>query len=65
MTKETTGAVDKFSCLAKLIDADYDIINDTVGWLTSDIIHAAQVLLQEVNPAIEGFQLLVLFETLL
>jgi hypothetical protein len=56
MTKETTGDVDKFSCLAKLIYADYDIINDTVGWLTSDIIHAAQVLLQEVNPAVEGFQ---------
>ena len=56
ITKETRGTVDKFSALATLDDSDYDIINDSSGWLTCDIVQAAQVLLQEVNPLLEGLQ---------
>jgi hypothetical protein len=53
ITKVTTGNVDKFSALAKLNNADYDIISDPAGWLTCDII---QVLIQKVNQSIEGLQ---------
>ena len=56
ITKETTGTVDKFGALATLDDSDYDIINDPSGWLTCDIVQAVQVLLQEVNPLLEGLQ---------
>ena len=48
--------MDKFSALATLDDSDYDIINDSSGWLTCDIVQAAQVLLKEVNPLLEGLQ---------
>ena len=51
-----TGTVDKFSALATLDDSDYDTINDPSGWLTCDIVQAAQVLLQGVNPLLEGLQ---------
>ena len=51
---ETTGTVNKFSALATLDYSDYDIINDSSGWLTCDIVQAVQVLLQEVNPLLEG-----------
>ena len=54
MTMETTGTVDKFSALATLDDSDYDTINDPSGWLTCDIVQAAQVLLQGVNSLLEG-----------
>ena len=43
ITKETRGTVDKFSALATLDDSDYDIINDSSGWLTCDIVQAAHV----------------------
>ena len=56
ITKETRGTVDKFSALANLGDSDYDIINDSSGWLTCDIVQAVQVLLQEENPLLEGLQ---------
>ena len=56
ITKETTGTVNKFSALANLEDSDYNIIKDPSGWLTCDIVQAAQVLLQEVNPLLEGLQ---------
>ena len=56
ITKETTGTMDKFSALATLDDSDYDTINDPSGWLTCDIVQAAQVLLQGVNPLLEGLQ---------
>ena len=32
------------------------IILSPTGWLTSDIVHQAQVLLHEENQSIEGFQ---------
>ena len=50
------GTVDKFSALTTLDDSDYDIINDPSGWLTCGIVQAVQVLLQEVNPVLEGLQ---------
>ena len=56
ITKETTGTVNKFSALANLEDSDYDLINDSHGWLTCDIVQAAQVLIQEVNSLLEGLQ---------
>ena len=46
--------MDKFSALTTLDDSDYDIINYSSGWLTCDIVQAAHVLLQEVNPLLEG-----------
>ena len=56
ITKETTGTVDKYGPLSNLQESDYDIINDSSGWLNCDIVQAAQVLLQDVNPLIEGLQ---------
>ena len=56
ITKETTGTIDKYGPLANLQASDYDIINDSSGWLNCDIVQAAQVLLQDVNPLIEGLQ---------
>ena len=56
ITMETTGTVNKFSALATLDCSDYDIINDSSGWLTCDIVKAVQVLLQQVNPLLEGLQ---------
>jgi len=56
ITKETTGTVDKYGPLAKLQDSDYDIINDSSGWLNGDIVQAAQVLIQDINPLLEGLQ---------
>ncbi|EDO48872.1 predicted protein [Nematostella vectensis] len=58
ITKVSTssGSVNKYAILANLNNADYDIISDPAGWLTSDIIQYAQVLIKEVNPAIEGLQ---------
>ena len=56
ITKETRGTVDKFSALANLGDSDYDIINDSSGWLSCDVVQAVQVLLQEENPLLEGLQ---------
>ena len=56
ITKETTGTVDKNGPLSNLQESDYDIINDSSGWLNCDIVQAAQVLLQDVNPLIEGLQ---------
>ncbi|XP_068714108.1 uncharacterized protein [Montipora foliosa] len=56
ITKETRGTVDKFRALANLDDSDYDIINDSSGWLTCDIVQAVQVLLQELKPLLEGLQ---------
>ena len=48
---------------AKLQDSDFDIINDPFGWLTGDIGQAAQVIVQELNPLLEG--LLDAHETLM
>ena len=42
--------------LANLTTSDYQIILNPAGWLTSDIVHKAQVLLHEENQSIEGFQ---------
>lgn len=56
ITKVSTGSYNKYGILANLGSTDYDIINDPTGWLTSDIIQAAQVLIKEVNPIIEGLQ---------
>lgn len=56
ITKETTGTVDKYGPLAKLQDSDYDIINDSSSWLNGDIVQAAQVLIQDINPLLEGLQ---------
>ena len=56
ITKETTGTVDKYGALANLQDSDYDVINDSSGWLNGDIVQAAQVLIQDVSPLLEGLQ---------
>ena len=56
ITRVTVGVVDKQSALAKLDESDYHTILSPTGWLTGDIIHQAQVLLQKANSAIEGFQ---------
>lgn len=50
IVKETTGTVDKYGPLAKLQDSDYDIINYSSGWLNGDIVQAAQLLIQDINP---------------
>ncbi|XP_068677854.1 uncharacterized protein [Montipora foliosa] len=56
ITQVTVGVVDKQSALAKLDESDYLTILSPTSWLTGDIIHQAQVLLQKENSAIEGFQ---------
>ena len=42
--------------LRNLDEQDYQLIMSPHGWLDGAIIHSAQVLLQEINPLIEGFQ---------
>ena len=56
ITKVSTGSIDKCGPLAVLGNSDYAIISDPVGWLTGDIIQSAQVLIKQVNPALEGLQ---------
>ena len=56
ITKVSTGSVDKCGPHAVLGNSDYAIISDPVGWLTGDIIQSAQVLIKQVNPALEGLQ---------
>ena len=56
ITKETRGTVDKFRALANLDDSDYDIIMIRLGSSTCDIVQGVQVLLQELNPLLEGLQ---------
>ena len=56
ITKVSTGSVDKCGPLAVLGNSDYAIISDPVRWLTGDIIQSAQVLIKQVNPALEGLQ---------
>ena len=56
ITQVTIGVVDKQSAFAKLDESDYQTIISPTSWLTGDIIHQAQVLLQKENSAIEGFQ---------
>ena len=50
--KVSTGSFNKYGNLANLGSSDYNIMNDPAGWLTSDIIQTAQVLIK-VNPMIE------------
>ena len=56
ITKETTGNVDKYGPLVKLQKLDYDVVNDSSGWLNGDIVQAAQKLIQDINPLLEGLQ---------
>ena len=56
ITKVSTGSIDKFGPLAMLGNSDYAIISDPAGWLTGDIVQSAQVLIKQVNPALEGLQ---------
>ncbi|KAL9978869.1 hypothetical protein ACROYT_G016450 [Oculina patagonica] len=56
ITNETTGTVNKYGPLAKLQASDYDLINDLSGWLNGDIVKLAQVLIQDINPLLEGLQ---------
>jgi len=48
--------INKQAPLANLTTSDYQIILNPTGWLTSGIVHQAQVLLHEENQSIEGFQ---------
>ena len=58
LTDVTTGStsVNKKAKLANLTQAHFDIIKSSTGWLDCDIIHMAQVLLQNINQNIDGFQ---------
>ena len=57
ITKETKATLNNKRCsLTKLNNIDYDLISDPDGWLNCEIIQTAHVLLQELNPAIEGLQ---------
>ena len=48
--------INKQAPLANLTTSDYQIILNPTGWLTSDIVHKALVLLHKENQSIEGFQ---------
>lgn len=55
VTNDAKCEINKQAPLANLT-SDYHIIWNPTGWLTSDIVHQAQVLLHEENQSIEGFQ---------
>ena len=53
--KNTTSRK-KHMSLGSLIEADFDLIASSTGWLDCTIIHEVQLLLEKINPNIEGFQ---------
>ena len=56
ITMVTTCESERYRSLRNLDVQDYQLIMSPHGWLHSAIIHSAQVLLQKINPLIEGFQ---------
>lgn len=56
VTMVTTYESERHCSLGNLDEQDYQLIMSPHGWLDHAIIHSAQVLLQEINPLIEGFQ---------
>ena len=56
ITRVTTCESERYRSLRNLDVQDYQLIMSPHGWLDSAIIHSAQVLLQKINPLIEGFQ---------
>ena len=56
VTMVTTCESERHRSLRNLDKQDYQLIISPHGWLDGAIIHSAQVLLQEINPLIEGFQ---------
>ena len=60
VTMVTTYESEPHRSLGNLDEQDNQLIMSPHGWLDHAIIHSAQVLLQEINPLIEGFQRLTL-----
>ena len=56
VTMVTTSESERYRPLRNLDEQDYQLIMSPHGWLDGAIIHSAQVLLQKINPLIEGFQ---------
>ena len=56
VTMVTTCESERHRSLRNLDVQDYQLIMSPHGWLDGAIIHSAQVLLQKINPLIEGFQ---------
>ena len=56
VTMVTTCESERHHSLRNLDVQDYRLIMSPHGWLDVAIIHSAQVLLQKINPLIEGFQ---------
>lgn len=56
VTMVTTSESERHRSLRNLDEQDYQLILSPHGWLDGAIIHSAQVLLQKINPLIEGFQ---------
>ena len=56
VTIVTTCESERHRSLRNLDVQDYQLIMSPHCWLDSAIIHSAQVLLQKINPLIEGFQ---------
>ena len=56
ITMVTTCESERHHSLRNLDEQDYQLIMSPHGWLDGAIIHSAQVLLQKINPLIEGFQ---------
>ena len=52
----TTCESERHCSLRNLNVQDYQLIMSPHGWRDGAIIHSAQVLLQKINPLIEGFQ---------
>lgn len=48
--------LEKYKLIAKLGQAEFDLIASPTGWLDCTIIHEAQTILQQVNRSIRGFQ---------
>lgn len=56
VTMVTTSESERHRSLRNLDEQDYQLILSPHGWLDGAIIHSAHVLLQKINPLIEGFQ---------
>ena len=56
VTMVTTCESERHCSLRNLNVQDYQLIMSPHGWRNGAIVHSAQVLLQKINPLIEGFQ---------
>ena len=55
-----TDDIDNISSLGTLTDKEFSIIESSAGRLDCVIIYQTQLLLKQLNPNIEGFQLTTL-----